>query len=464
LAIGSEDKLPDVIDEKTARDFCGKCFDEGDWEVLAGKEGLLKKQTFLNTIQIRNHAPSIVTWLEFWRIDELAERFIELEVMSADDLLDISPTILQKFKDSIKSVQKKHFEKAMAHAAYLKVKPVGYMPWRPFALEMWLESWRLQRILPGLIVHGIDVKEDIPDFLEKFWPELGMRLLEEKRWREAVQNLFSLLKSFNFLAQRKAAVPTLNTWLKSLHLGALKDRLEAFGAVQLMDLDDVKDHQLKELGLNQLQQKHWHIGMNQVKAAKREAMADGYADLPDLYGFLENWRLHALYDKVTELGALTQQDLLDLEPEDFGLLKMKPLEEKRFHWMMIALEEEFEAPPPGEELTEENMTRRMWRKQQAEKDGFKQVDVDFKSKLRATDMEEDNILNQNKITKRQTKDIGKKTKRDKARETASKTQMAKTDISLDGTARSTGNRSARSEGKKSARQDTGRNTGRSSRR
>ena len=131
---------------------------------------------------------------------------------------------------------------------------------------------------------------------------------------------------------------------------------------------------------------------------------------------------------------------------------------------MIALEEEFEAPPPGEELTEENMTRRMWRKQQAEKEGFKQVDVDFKSKLRATVMEEDNILNQNKITKRQTKDIGKKTKRDKARETASKTQMAKTDISLDGTARSTGNRSARSEGKKSARQDTGRNTGRSSRR
>jgi hypothetical protein len=30
--------------------------------------------------------------------------------------------------------------------------------------------------------------------------------------------------------------------------------------------------------------------------------------------------------------------------------------------MMAALEEEFETPPPGEEWTEENMTRRAWRK------------------------------------------------------------------------------------------------------
>jgi len=41
---------------------------------------------------------------------------------------------------------------------------------------------------------------------------------------------------------------------------------------------------------------------------------------------------------------------------------MRPLEARRFDEMMAALEEEFETPPPGEEWTEENMTRRAWRK------------------------------------------------------------------------------------------------------
>jgi len=248
------------------------------------------------------------------------------------------------------------------------------------------------------------------------------------------------MKNFDFLAQRKAAVPTLGTWLKSLHLDKLKDKLEAFGAVELVDLDDVTKPQLKELGLTDLQMKHWDIGMNQVRAAKREAMADGHADLPDLFGYLEMWRLHSLYDKVVELGAVTQQDLLDLEEPDFHLLKMKPLEEKRFMWMMIALEEEFETPPPGVELTEENMTRRMWRKQQAEKAGFGQVDVDFKSKLKGADsmMDEDNILNTNKFTK----------------SIQAKTRGASTERSI-GSARSEGNRSARSTGGKSTARSTG---------
>merc|ERR1712070_1186752 len=138
--------------------------------------------------------------------------------------------------------------------------------------------------------------------------------------------------------------------------------------------------------------------MNQVKAAKREAMADGYADLPDLFGFLEMWRLH---HTLTELGAVTQQDPLDLEPDDFPLIKMKPLEEKRFAWAMIALEEEFETPPPGEEWTEENMTRRAWRKQQAEKYGFTQVNTDLKSALSAKAHDDDSILLTNKFSKTQ---------------------------------------------------------------
>ena len=38
--------------------------------------------------------------------------------------------------------------------------------------------------------------------------------------------------------------------------------------------------------------------------------------------------------------------------------------------MLIALEDEFETPPPGEEWTEANLTRRAWRKQNAEQYGY----------------------------------------------------------------------------------------------
>jgi len=37
-----------------------------------------------------------------------------------------------------------------------------------------------------------------------------------------------------------------------------------------------------------------------------------------------------------------QQDLLDLEPSEYSLLKMRPLEAKRFEQSMITLEEEFQ--------------------------------------------------------------------------------------------------------------------------
>ena len=40
------------------------------------------------------------------------------------------------------------------------------------------------------------------------------------------------------------------------------------------------------------------------------------------------------------LGAYTQQDLLDLELEDYELLEMRPLELKRFEQMISALEAE----------------------------------------------------------------------------------------------------------------------------
>jgi hypothetical protein len=90
-----------------------------------------------------------------------------------------------------------------------------------------------------------------------------------------------------------------------------------------------------------------------VVAAKREAMADGKADLDTLQSMLEKWRLMRLHDVlVDKLGAVTPQDLLDLEEEEYHLVGLRPLEKKRFLQMMHALVLEFEMPPPGEEWTE----------------------------------------------------------------------------------------------------------------
>lgn len=111
-------------------------------------------------------------------------------------------------------MQKCHWKKAIAHAKYLKKYPVGYMPWRPEGMMMWLESWRLQRLRPALSELGVDVKEDLLDLEEHHFGNLGMRLLEEKRFNEALQNLMSLIRSFNFLSQRKSCIPTFDTWMR----------------------------------------------------------------------------------------------------------------------------------------------------------------------------------------------------------------------------------------------------------
>ena len=208
------------------------------------------------------------------------------------------------------------------------------------------------------------------DLERHHFSSLGMRHLEEKRFNEAVENLMSLIKSFNFLSQRKSCIPTFETWMKSLRLTHCREKFERFGAVDLVDLDDLDPAMFRELKLTKLQEKHFKIGMLQIKAAKREAMADGVADMESFQGTLESWRLTRLLPKCEELGAYMQQDLLDLEPDEYHLLEMRPLEEKRFVQMIAALEDEFDKPPPGEELTEENMTRRQWRKAQSQKYGF----------------------------------------------------------------------------------------------
>jgi len=87
------------------------------------------------------------------------------QVMCADDLCDLEPPLLLAFEQRVKVVQRVAWRKAMAHAAYLKAHPLGYMPWRPCALRMWLESWRLQRLEPALRAVGVDVKEDLLDLV-----------------------------------------------------------------------------------------------------------------------------------------------------------------------------------------------------------------------------------------------------------------------------------------------------------
>lgn len=364
LHADSLDRLPDPVTEGAARTFCGKCWDDADWEDISGGTGQVAKSTFLITIKIRDHAPSLRAWLEYFRIDEILEKVEELEILTPDDFADVDTRTRGEFMASLKTVQKYHMEKALAHAYYLQAHPLGYMPWRHNSLELWLESWRLMRIKPALFDLGVDVKEDIIDLEESYYPKLGLKLLEEKRWKEAVFSLMSLTKNFNFASQRKSAVPTIGTWIRSLRLEKILDQLNAYGAYELVDLHDIDEKQMSSLNLTKLQKKHWRVGLNQVEAAMREAMADGKADMPTFRGFLESWRLLRIMPALQDMGAVVQQDLLDLEPNEYGLIKMRPLEAKRFEQMMIALEEEFETPPPGEEWNEENMTRRAWRAQQ----------------------------------------------------------------------------------------------------
>lgn len=257
-------------------------------------------------MKVRDHAPSLRSWLEFWRIDELLEQLEELEIMSPDDLCDLDPGVRDKFYNGLKLVNKVHWKKAYAHAEYLKAKPLGYMPWRPHGLGMWLESWRLGRLAPALFDLGVDVKEDVLDMEPQDWEKLGLRLLERKRWEEANANLINLIQSFSYASQRKASVPTIGTWIKSLRLDAIGPALDAYGAVELQDLIDVDESQFATLKLTKLQAKHWRVGLNQIAAAHREAMADGKADLPTFRGFLESWRcdLCVVFDLVCAVRVL----------------------------------------------------------------------------------------------------------------------------------------------------------------
>ena len=116
-APGAMERLSDPVDEATAMNFLGMCFDRADCkcyqlnsqflfkivlplsvlscqlfflsepfyanlfvqgETITGGTGSVAKDTFITTITVRNHTPSLRAWLEFWRIDELTEILEEL--------------------------------------------------------------------------------------------------------------------------------------------------------------------------------------------------------------------------------------------------------------------------------------------------------------------------------------------------------------------------------------------------
>ena len=243
-------------------------------------------------------------------------------------------------KIGLKTIQKKHWEKALAHGRYLEAihfdKP-------PSPLHLWLESWRLDRLGKPLFDLGCDVKEDLIDLTESDAQMLNMKLLEARRWKQATSQLIKVIRKFDFNDNTRNSAPSLSTWLESLKLEELDEPLKMLGVVELCDLGDMDDRELASLGLNKLQRKHWDMGMLQVLKAKKESGLDGKNDDPTFRGWLESWRLFRLAPIMNDIGAYVQQDLLDLEPQEYSLLKMRPLEAKRFEQAMIALEEEFQA-------------------------------------------------------------------------------------------------------------------------
>jgi hypothetical protein len=241
---------------------------------------------------------------------------------------------------SLKPVQTKHFAKARCHSAFLQ-KIRADPP--PSPLVLWLEAWRLQRLQGSLTALGVDVKEDLLDLTDDDLPLLAMRPLEQSRWAQATSSLLQDIRSFDFSDDPRCSVPTIATWLTSLRLGALREKLAALGAVELADLADVEDADLAAMKLSKLQRKHWEQGMQQVKVAKAETMADGKGDLyPSLGGWLESWRLRRLQPTLEEhYGAYVPKDMLDLDPAEYEALALRPLEAKRLEQAIISLEEEF---------------------------------------------------------------------------------------------------------------------------
>ena len=69
-------------------------------------------------------------------------------------------------------------------APHVPALALGQFDRPPSPLNLWLETWRLDRLLKPLYDLGVDVKEDIIDMSDNDAKMMNMRLLEECRWKQ----------------------------------------------------------------------------------------------------------------------------------------------------------------------------------------------------------------------------------------------------------------------------------------
>eukprot|EP00615_Pteridomonas_danica_P001066 CAMPEP_0114361140 /NCGR_PEP_ID=MMETSP0101-20121206/24459_1 /TAXON_ID=38822 ORGANISM="Pteridomonas danica, Strain PT" /NCGR_SAMPLE_ID=MMETSP0101 /ASSEMBLY_ACC=CAM_ASM_000211 /LENGTH=301 /DNA_ID=CAMNT_0001505865 /DNA_START=88 /DNA_END=993 /DNA_ORIENTATION=- len=111
------ENLPDIIEESVAQEFLGECFRRAEWESLSMGTGSVHKDNFLQMLSDRNFPPSFRAWLEFWRIHEVMPKLTELGVEDPVGLCQLTEEQIGEL--NMKPVQKRHYQMALVHAAYL---------------------------------------------------------------------------------------------------------------------------------------------------------------------------------------------------------------------------------------------------------------------------------------------------------------------------------------------------------
>mmetsp|Transcript_59689 Transcript_59689/g.117099 ORF Transcript_59689/g.117099 Transcript_59689/m.117099 type:complete len:189 (+) Transcript_59689:78-644(+) len=113
-------KLPETVDQPTALAYLGDCFDEADFAALSQSSGgRVSRAAFKETIDARNFAPSLRSWLEMWRVDPSIVPALEtFGVVSPADIHCLEQAEIDSL--GLKPIKLRQFSKAMAHAKYLQ--------------------------------------------------------------------------------------------------------------------------------------------------------------------------------------------------------------------------------------------------------------------------------------------------------------------------------------------------------
>lgn len=140
--IGSIERLPDPLDEESAREWCGDCFEPAEWEKLVGMHedapgcggnGKVPLEAFRSAVDARNFMPSLRAWLESWRVDgSLVPALQALNVEAPADLASLDEEEVSSL--GLKPVKARHFNRAMAHAKYLQEVGLA-MPMSPLGAK-----------------------------------------------------------------------------------------------------------------------------------------------------------------------------------------------------------------------------------------------------------------------------------------------------------------------------------------